>query len=335
MSTIYLVTGGARSGKSSYAERLCEELSTDNKIYVATAPPPVDDSEFAHRIDKHKEDRKSKQWIATIEEPMYLSRHVETFKTKVVLVDCMTLWLTNFMMDQGLFLGDIPDDDTDAIKNASQAAQQKIEEEFDKLTEPWNCTYVFVTNELGSGTHASTQSSRRFVDCQGWFNQYVAKRAQKVVHLVCGCPSVIKDNSAIASSTTSTTLSAPTTERIQAAQMLDHFLSKRSLQMDKKGYFIVKIDREKCVIRVSFHSCIVNDKGEFFDLEGHRLTCHGGSPEPLKVWECRTAKEATYQVLEKWDAARELLCVGHAGYLGREVQKAEAALYQGHMYQQD
>ena len=105
--------------------------------------------------------------------------------------------------------------------------------------------------------------------------------------------------------------------------------------MDKKGYFMVKVDREKFVIRVSFHSCIVNEKGEFLDLEGNRLTCYGTGPEPLKVWECRTAKELTVQVLEQWESANDLLSVGHGGYLGREVQKAEAALYDGSSYQQD
>jgi hypothetical protein len=149
--------------------------------------------------------------------------------------------------------------------------------------------------------------------------------------MVCGCPTVIKET--VESS--SGILALPTRQQIREADMLDQYLSKRSMTMDKKGYFLVKVDREKCVIRVSFHSCIVNDKGEFFDLEGNRLTCHGSTPEPLKVWECRTAKEATYKVLEQWEQAKDLLCVGHAGYLGREVQKAEYALSNGSNYEQD
>jgi adenosylcobinamide kinase / adenosylcobinamide-phosphate guanylyltransferase len=334
MSTIYLVTGGARSGKSSYAERLSLQLSP-TPIYVATAAPIEGDADFARRIAKHQLDRRVKQWTATIEESLIISRHVEQFRGKVVLVDCLTLWLTNFMIREGLFSGDNGDDiDTTFVQDASERALADLQQEFDKLTEPWNCTYIFVTNELGSGTHASTLATRKFVDAQGWLNQYVARRAQKVIHMVCGCPNVIKNDSNHA--THQTGPHVPPTQQLQEANMLDTFLSKRSMKMDPKGYFLIKVDREKCLICVSFHSCVVNDKGEFFDLDGNRLTCHGGNtPDPMKVWECRTAKEATFQVLEQWARAGELLCVGHAGYLGREVQKAEAALYQGFKYQQD
>jgi len=201
------------------------------------------------------------------------------------------------------------------------------------LTEPWNCTFVFVTNELGSGTHGPSQATRKFVDAQGWLNQYVAKRAQVVIHMVCGCANVIKEEK---DSRRAGGLDVPTPQQKREATMLDHYLSKRSVAMDKKGYFLVKVDREKLVIRVSFHSCIVNDKGEFFDLDGNRLSCcNGKSPDPLKVWECRTAKEATMKILEDWEPAKDLLSVGHAGYLGREVQKAEDALYNGWKFQQD
>jgi adenosylcobinamide kinase / adenosylcobinamide-phosphate guanylyltransferase len=334
MSTIYLVTGGARSGKSSYAEHLSQQLSR-TPIYVATAALIEGDDDFARRIAKHQLDRGSKQWSNTIEEPMFISRHVEQFQGKVVLVDCLTLWLTNFMTQEGLFNGDNGDDvSSTLIQNASERALANVQQEFDKLTEPWNCTYIFVTNELGSGTHASTLETRKFVDAQGWFNQYVARRAQKVIHMVCGCPQVVKND--CNDESRHAALSVPNTQQCEQVNMLDTVLSKRSMKMDSKGYFLVKVDREKFIIRVSFHSCIVNDKGEFFDLDGKRLTCHSNNtPDPLKVWECRTAKEATFQVLEEWERAGELLCVGHAGYLGREVQKAETALYQGFKYVQD
>merc|ERR1712238_398420 len=66
------------------------------------------------------------------------------------------------------------DDDTEIVQDASERALKKIENEFDTMTKPWNCTFVFVTNELGSGTHAHDHTTRKFVDAQGWFNQYVA-----------------------------------------------------------------------------------------------------------------------------------------------------------------
>ncbi|KAL3910707.1 MAG: hypothetical protein SGILL_007589 [Bacillariaceae sp.] len=344
MSTIYLITGGARSGKSSYAQQLCESLSS-SPIYLATAPNVDDDPDFQDRIAKHQQDRGNDKWT-TIEETLHPSKYhtvnekgeaceLGRFRGKVVLIDCVTLWLTNFMMEEGLFnLSGDSKEEKDSVQASSERALAKLQQEFDALTQPWNCTFVVVTNELGSGTHGEHLATRKFVDAQGWMNQYVAKRAKSVIHMVSGCPNVLKEHGT-KEMKSSGGLPVPNSQQQREAFMLDQFLSKRSMAMDKNGYFKVKVDTEKLVIRVSFHSCIVNDKGEFFDLQGNRLTCHGGSPEPLKVWECRTAKEATHEILEQWEPGKDLLCIGHAGYLGREVQKAEHALYRGIKYQQD
>jgi adenosylcobinamide kinase/adenosylcobinamide-phosphate guanylyltransferase len=82
-ATVYLVTGGARSGKSSYAERLCERLCP-NPLYLATAGTvwSENDDDFAERIKKHQQDRAGKSWT-TIEEPLSLTRHAEQFSGKV------------------------------------------------------------------------------------------------------------------------------------------------------------------------------------------------------------------------------------------------------------
>lgn len=157
--------------------------------------------------------------------------------------------------------------------------------------------------------------------------------------MVCGVPNVIKGPTWKPDLSTAVRasggLASPSVHDAQRADMLDHYLSKRSVAMDPKGYFKFKIDTEKKIIFASYHSCIMNDKGEFFDLEGNKLTCHGKSPEPLKVWECRTAKELTTEILERWDMAGKVLTIGHGGYIGREAQKAEEALYSGKKYQQD
>lgn len=341
MSTIYLVSGGARSGKSGYAQSLCEYLSPD-PIYLATSEILDNDKDFAKRVLKHQQDR-GDEWT-TIEEPLEPSKHLDKMKGRVVLVDCCTLWLTNYMMKEGLFSlekEDVSDKakDEGLVQDASERAVKKVEKEFDKLTKPWNCTFVIVTNELGSGTHAHDHTTRKFVDAQGWFNQYVAKRAEVVVHMVCGCPNIIKGSLSASSLSNavrgSAGLALPTLEEAQKADMLDCYLSKRDLTMDPKGYFKFKIDEEKKVIFASYHSCIVNEEGEFFDLEGNKLTCHGRSPEPLKIWACRTAKELTTQILEQWEMAEKVLTISHGGYIGREAQKAEAALYSGKAYQQD
>jgi len=363
MSTIYLVSGGCRSGKSGYAQSLCEYLSP-TPIYLATSEVIDGDKDFASRVRKHQQDRGTEKWT-TIEEPFHPSKHLEDMKGRVVLVDCCTLWLTNFMMKEGLFSLDNDDDtdskddndndniatvvannnnaDTEIVQDASERALKKIEEEFDAMTKPWNCTFVFVTNELGSGTHAHDHTTRKFVDAQGWFNQYVAKRADAVFHMVCGQPNIVKwlpngnkpTSLSNAVRTSNSSRGGVSLHDAQRADLLDHYLSKRDIKMDPKGYFKFRIDTTKNIIFASYHSCIINDKGEFFDLEGNRLTCHGGSPEPVKTWECRTAKELTTELLERWEMASKVLCVGHGGYIGREAQKAEHALYSGGIYRQD
>ena len=129
MSTIYLVSGGARSGKSGYAQSLCEYLTTE-PIYLATSVIYENDQDFTDRVRRHQNDR-GDQW-KTIEEPLEPSKHLEKMKGKVVLVDCCTLWLTNYMMNEGLFsldeTSDLPKDDGE-VQDAAEWALRKIETE--------------------------------------------------------------------------------------------------------------------------------------------------------------------------------------------------------------
>lgn len=332
-STIYLVTGGARSGKSSYAQSLCESLS-DAPIYLATSR--VWDEAFEERIKRHQADRGDK-WT-TIEEPLYPSNHLEEFHGKVILVDCLTLWLTNFMVEQGAL--NMPDEkgkdatsDLDNNKDAPGRALEACKEEFNKLTEPWDATFVFVTNEIGSGTHSENSMTRSFVDAQGWLNQHVADKAECVIHMVCGQPSVIKEPSG---TDPRDPMAIPKKQAVNEAAMLDKFLSARKLPMDAKGYFMISVDHSAPAIVVKFYSCIVNDKGEVCDLEGNKIPCHGANrAEPMKVWTGRTAKEVTVKIFERWEHAADIVSVGHAAYIGREVQRAEHCLYSGKFYQQD
>ena len=79
-----------------------------------------------------------------------------------------------------------------------------------------------------------------------------------------------------------------------------------------------------------------NEKGEICDMQGNKISCSGDNrPDPAAVFEGRTAKELTVKALEKWEHAREVLSVGHAAYIGREAQRAEACLLAGKHYQQD
>jgi len=334
-ATVYLVTGGARSGKSSYAQRLAESICPD-PIYLATSKAWDDD--FAGRVKKHQNDR-GDAWT-TIEEPLTPSAHKEAFAGRAILVDCLTLWLTNYMVEEGVFAEPDKDkdatsssDDGDATTEASERALAKVKAEFDAMITQWNATFIFVTNEIGSGLHGESNASRKFVDAQGWLNQHVAAKANMVVHMVAGQPNIIKDLAAERRNP----LRAPNPNDLKERQVLDIFLSSRGLAMDSKGYFLVKLDHDKGVIRATYHSCIVNDKGEVCDVHGNKLSCHGDGnrPEPMETFEGRTAKELTVKIFERWEHAQELVSVGHAAYIGREAQRAEQSLFAGSFYQQD
>lgn len=331
-ATVYLITGGARSGKSSYAQSLAERLSK-KPIYLATSK--AWDEDFQSRIQRHQKDR-GEHWT-TIEEPMHPSKYADVYSGRVILVDCLTLWLTNYFLELNVFTEPeksnnntaTSSNDHDHIDNSSEQALLQIKAEFDKLISQWDATFIFVTNEIGSGLHSEGLASRKFVDAQGWINQHVSASASMVVHMVSGVPNVIKQQ------LFSSEDGASSTKRMECA-ILDRFLSARSLTMDEKGYFLVKIDTTKGVICATYHSCIVNDKGEVCDVDGNKISCTGGKgPDPMMSFEGRTAKELSVQIFETWEHANELVSVGHAAYIGREAQKAELCLLNGRCYQQD
>ena len=168
MSKIILITGGQRSGKSKHAEALALSLA-QNPVYVATAH--VWDEEFRERVRRHQQ-RRGPQWT-NIEEEKYLSRHDMT--GHVAVIDCVTLWLTNFFFEH---------------QNVDKTLQA-VKEEFDRFTEK-EATYIFVTNEIGSGGVSVDAVQRRFTDLQGWMNQYIASRADEVILMVAGIPFRVK-----------------------------------------------------------------------------------------------------------------------------------------------
>ncbi len=169
MKKILLITGGQRSGKSNYAEKLALEMS-EKPIYVATSR--IWDEEHRERIRLHQE-RRGEDWT-TIEEEKTLSNI--NVKGKVVLIDCVTLWATNFFFD---------------LQSDVQQSLKALKHEFDSFTEQ-NATFIFVTNELGMGEMSMNATQRKFTDLQGWLNQYIASKADKVVLMVCGIPQKIK-----------------------------------------------------------------------------------------------------------------------------------------------
>ena len=171
MRRIILITGGQRSGKSTHAEQLALELSP-NPVYVATAH--IWDDEFRQRVIRHQE-RRGPQWT-NIEEEMHLSRH--QVEGRVVLVDCLTLWSTNFFF----------------LNGEEQLVQQTVDAvcaEFDRFVSQ-DATFIFVTNEIGLGGTSASDVQRHFTDVLGWVNQHVAAVADEVILMVSGIPMKVK-----------------------------------------------------------------------------------------------------------------------------------------------
>lgn len=169
MKKIILITGGARSGKSSYAEKIAKQMAC-NPVYMATAR--IWDEEFRQRVIRHQMAR-GDEWT-NIEEEKELSRH--NLSGRVVLIDCVTLWCTNYFFDSG----------SDIDKSLKE-----IKAEFDRFTSQ-DATFIFVTNEIGMGGTSENEVQRKFTDFQGWVNQYVAARADEVILMVSGIPLTVK-----------------------------------------------------------------------------------------------------------------------------------------------
>ena len=169
---LVLVLGGARSGKSIYAERLTCDSGLDT-VYVATATPG--DAEMAERIEEHRS-RRGGSW-RTIEAPDRLEEALrrEAGEGRAVLVDCLTLWLTNIMLAGA---------DT-------EARARSLAETAGRLPG----LRVFVSNEVGLGLVPETSLGRRFRDAQGRLNQTMAAVADQVVFMAAGLPLMLKGQS--------------------------------------------------------------------------------------------------------------------------------------------
>ena len=167
---IVLVTGGQRSGKSGYAQKLALSLSA-NPVYLATSR--VWDEEFRQRVLRHQADR-GPEWT-NIEEEKYLSHH--NLNGRVVVIDCVTLWGTNFFFDND---------------SNVEWSLKELKEEFNRLVEQ-HAYLIFVTNEIGLGGVSPDPVQRKFTDLQGWLNQYIASRADEVVLMISGIPMKIKE----------------------------------------------------------------------------------------------------------------------------------------------
>jgi adenosylcobinamide kinase/adenosylcobinamide-phosphate guanylyltransferase len=172
---IIFITGSARSGKSRYAEFRAEELG-ERLLYVATAE--ANDEEMAQRIAEHRKGR-ANQW-ATIEEPVELAEALLTQRGKAdaVLVDCLTLWISNLLFPR--------DDEYVRLKVEGLLA----------ILPALDFHIVLVSNEVGWGIVPDNPLARKFRDLAGWSNQRIAEAAGEVILMVAGLPVVVKKESA-------------------------------------------------------------------------------------------------------------------------------------------
>ncbi len=175
-NTCHLILGGARSGKSHYAETLAKS-SLNEVTYIATAQ--VFDDEIAARVFRHKSDR-PQQWL-TIEEPLALSLVLKNNAKKghTLLVDCLTMWMTNLLTH----------DDESILEREVNGLLDCLDE--------LEGTIIFVSNEVGMGVIPMGELTRRYVDEAGRLHQQLALRVQHVVLMVAGLPHTIKSPSTV------------------------------------------------------------------------------------------------------------------------------------------
>ncbi|MCF0052562.1 bifunctional adenosylcobinamide kinase/adenosylcobinamide-phosphate guanylyltransferase [Dyadobacter sp. LJ53] len=166
---IVYISGGARSGKSGFAQEMALKISSE-PVYVATAK--VWDEDFAARVARHKRERGA-EWTS-IEAGADI--HLQPIKNRVVVIDCVTLWLTSLFISYG--------EDIERTLAAFKA-------EIDGLM-ALEGTFIIISNEIGMGVHAATELGRKFTDLQGWANQYVASKAEEAIFMVSGLPLWLK-----------------------------------------------------------------------------------------------------------------------------------------------
>ena len=173
MTTIHLVTGGSRSGKSEYARRIGEEAGGP-KVYVASCP--VTDDEMAARIEEHRARREGRGWD-TIEEQTDLAGVLQEAEHRTVMIDCLTLWINNLMRQ--------------ADQRDEQITEDTIARRSRRLLDACRQReglVILVTNEVGMGVVPGNRAARQFRDLVGRCNQVIAAGADRVTLMTCGIP---------------------------------------------------------------------------------------------------------------------------------------------------
>jgi adenosylcobinamide kinase/adenosylcobinamide-phosphate guanylyltransferase len=174
VAQIILITGGSRSGKSTYAQTLAESI-TGLRTYIATCPPV--DEEMVARIKKHREYRQGSQW-QTIEETIDLAGALrKTSESRLRLIDCLTMWINNLLYETEIKGLEITEENIfDRCQDILSACSEL------------SGTVIFVTNEVGMGIVPNNALSRRYQDLICRCNQVMAAGAARVILMVSGLP---------------------------------------------------------------------------------------------------------------------------------------------------
>jgi len=171
----HLILGGARSGKSGYAEQ-CAQQSNKEVVYIATGT--AGDEEMRQRIAKHREGR-SRYWL-TVEEPIALADVLAEYNNEryFILVDCLTLWLSNILFDtQGVYQEDIFLQQKQALLSELRQIETDV---------------ALVSNQVGLGITPMDPMSRRFVDEAGFLHQRLAQQCSHVTLVTAGLAQALK-----------------------------------------------------------------------------------------------------------------------------------------------
>jgi adenosylcobinamide kinase/adenosylcobinamide-phosphate guanylyltransferase len=177
MAEMILVTGGCRSGKSSFALATAEEQN-GSRLFVATCP--LIDEELRQRAARHQAERKGRGW-KTEEETLDLAAVLNEAAEDIILVDCLTLWINNLMYEADCAEAPITEDEVARRTEEVVAAGRR---------RPG--TVLFVTNETGMGVTPANAAARLFRDLAGRCNQVMAAGCEQVHLLTCGIPTRIK-----------------------------------------------------------------------------------------------------------------------------------------------
>jgi adenosylcobinamide kinase / adenosylcobinamide-phosphate guanylyltransferase len=177
MAEIILITGGARSGKSRQAQTLAEAYP-GKRLFIATSP--VVDQEMRERIERHRSDRQAREW-RTIEEPLRpMDILAGNQEAEVVLLDCLTLWLSNLLFE------------AEEPELFSEEMVVTLTEELIAAARQRPGVVLIVTNEVGMGIVPENPLARHYRDLLGRCNQRIAAVADRVDLVTCGIVQTIK-----------------------------------------------------------------------------------------------------------------------------------------------